>query len=110
MPLLLKAAMTVLVVLVATSVARRMPSAAGLIGVMPLTGAMVLVWTYVESRGDAQTMERLTQGALWGILPSILFFVIAFAGFRRHLQLPAVLGMAFAAWLAAAYVHQRILR
>jgi hypothetical protein len=48
---------------------------------MPITGALVLVWVYLENKGDPQIMQDLTRGALWGILPSFLFFLVAFACF-----------------------------
>ena len=41
MQILMKIALTVLVVLAATALAKRLPTLAGLIGVMPLTGARV---------------------------------------------------------------------
>lgn len=110
MQLLLKVVISVGVILAATAIANRWPSAAGLIGVMPLTGALVLVWVHLESRGDPAIMRDFTRGALWGILPSILFFLAAFLCFKRQLPLPLVLSASFGVWLAAAFVHQWILR
>jgi uncharacterized membrane protein (GlpM family) len=77
---------------------------------MPLTGALVLVWIYVENKGDPDIMQRFTKGALLGILPSILFFVVAFLCFKKQCSLPTVLLSSFGVWLAAAFVHQWILK
>lgn len=110
MQVLIKAVLSVVIILAATALGKKLPSAAGLIGVMPLTGALVLVWMYLESDGDSRTMQQFTKGALWGILPSILFFVVALLCFRKNLPLPAVLASSFGAWLAAAIVHQCLLR
>jgi len=110
MQILIKAILSVVIILIATAIGKKLPSAAGLIGVMPLTGALVLVWMYVESEGDAAIMQDFTKGALWGILPSILFFVVAFLCFKKHLSLPTVLVSSFGAWLVAAFVHQWILK
>lgn len=109
MQLLIKIIISVVVIIAATGIARRFPSIAGLVGVMPLTGALVLAWVYVENRGDPQVMSRFLQGALWGILPSIVFFLAAYFGVRRGFSLPAVLGSGFGAWLSAACLHQWIL-
>ena len=49
MQILIKAILSVVIILIATAIGKKLPSAAGLIGVMPLTGALVLVWMYVES-------------------------------------------------------------
>ena len=110
MQVLMKIAITVIVVLAATAVGKRYPSAAGLIGVMPLTGALVLLWMYFENSGDSLIMENFTRGALWGILPSILFFLTALVCFRKEFPLAIVLVSSFAMWAAAAVVHQWALK
>jgi len=110
MQLLFKVFISLGVILAATAIAGRWPSAAGLIGVMPLTGALVLVWVHIENRGDPAIMRDFTRGALWGILPSIMFFLVALLCFRKQLPLPLVLAASFGVWLAAAFVHQWILR
>ena len=78
---------------------------AGLIAVMPLTGAIVLAWLYWDNPGNFELMASYTKAALLGILPSILFFVVAYICFRKHLGLWLVLGASFAAWGLAAGVH-----
>ncbi len=110
MQILVKIIISLIVILAATSIGKRIPSAAGLIGVMPLTGALVLVWVYLENRGDSQIMQDFAKGALWGILPSILFFLAAFVCFKKHLPLHTVLVASFGAWIAAAIVHQWMLK
>ena len=110
MQILVKAAISVVVILAATAIGKRLPSTAGLIGVMPLTGALVLVWMHLENKGDSEVMQRFTKGALWGILPSILFFLVAFFCFKKGFSLPMVLVSSFGVWLAAAFVHQWVLK
>ncbi len=110
MQILLKIFLSVAIILVATAVGKKLPSTAGLVGVMPLTGALVLVWMYLENNGNPEIMQRFSRGALWGILPSILFFLVAFFCFKKHLPLPMVLVLSFGAWLVAAAVHQCMLR
>jgi len=108
--IVLKIVISVAIILAATSIGRKYPSTAGLIGVMPLTGAMVLAWLYVENKGDSGTMVNFAKGALWGIVPSVLFFLVAFICFKKSLRLPVVLGASFGAWLGAAFIHQWALR
>lgn len=110
MQILIKIIITVLVILIATVIGKKVPSAAGLIGVMPLTGALVLIWMYVENKGDPEIMQDFTIGALWGILPSILFFLVAFLCIKKHLTLPIVLVSSFGVWLGAAFIHQWFLK
>ncbi len=110
MQILLKIILSIAIILVATAIGKKLPSTAGLVGVMPLTGALVLVWMYLENKGDPEIMQDFTRGALWGILPSILFFLVAFFCFKKHLPLPVVLVSSFGIWLGAALVHQWVLK
>jgi len=110
MQILIKVILSVVIILVATGIGKKLPSMAGLIAVMPLAGALVLVWMHLESRGDPEIMQDFTKGALWGILPSILFYIVAFICFKKHLPLPVVLASSFGVWLAAAFIHQWILK
>lgn len=110
MQMLLKVCLSVAIILVATAIGKKLPSTAGLVGVMPLTGALVLVWMYIENKGDPGVMQEFSKGALWGMVPSILFFVMAFICFRKALSLPIVLVLSFGAWLVAAILHQWFLK
>lgn len=110
MQLLIKVALSVFIILLATAIARKFPSLAGLIGVMPLTGALVLAWVFFENNGDPIVMQRFAKGALWGILPSILFFFVAFFCLKKELPLPGVLAVSFSAWFVAAVIHQWALK
>ena len=110
MHVLIKALISVGIILVATAVARRLPSTAGLIGVMPLTGALILTWVYLENRGDSEIMQEFARGAFWGMVPTILFFLAAFICFKKQLSLPMVLAVSFGIWLAGAVVHQWFLK
>ncbi|MCZ7665265.1 MAG: hypothetical protein M5U22_21100 [Thermoleophilia bacterium] len=103
--ILTKTLVTVAVVLLATAIAARFPSLGGLIGVMPLTGALVLVWTYLDHGGEPDVVQELARGALWGIAPSILFFAVALLLLKWHLSLPLVLLGSSGSWLLGALVH-----
>lgn len=110
MQVLIKVVLSVAIILAATAIGKKLPAAAGLVGVMPLTGALVLVWMYLENHGNPDTMQQFTKGALWGIVPSILFFVVALLCFRKGFPLSIVLVSSFGAWFGAALVHQWLLR
>ncbi len=110
MQILLKVAMSIVVILLATGIAKKVPSVAGLIAVMPLTGALVLVWVYIENKGNLEIMQAFAKGALGGIIPSILFFFVAMLCFRKNVPLPGVLTMSFGVWFMAALIHQWLIR
>jgi len=39
--------------------------------------SLVLVWVYLENKGNAEVMQAFAKGALWSIVPIILFFLVA---------------------------------
>jgi uncharacterized membrane protein (GlpM family) len=98
------------IIVLVTQIGRRLPTLGGLLATMPLTGAIILVWLYSDNRGDFQLLGRYTKGALWGIAPSILFFVVAYFAFKRQLPFGIVLAASFGAWIIGAFVHQLLLR
>ena len=50
--ILIKILVSLGVIVAVTAIAKKLPSIAGLISVMPLTGAMILVWVYLENKDD----------------------------------------------------------
>jgi uncharacterized membrane protein (GlpM family) len=110
MQILVKAALSLVIIFTATGVARRFPTAGGLIAVMPLTGALVLLWVHIENKGDPNVMEALSKGAFWGMLPSVLFFLVAFICFKRHWSLAPTLIACFATWGAGALIHHILVK
>ena len=109
MRFVIKLLISLSVILLCTLISRKLPSLAGLIAVMPLTGLLVLLWIYFDNSGNSQVMVEYGRGALWGIVPSILFFTVALLCFKGKLSLWMVLSASFAVWLAAAIVHQLFL-
>jgi len=110
MQLAIKIGFSLVIILAATFMSRKFPSMAGLIAVMPLTGGIALVLTCLDNKGNFEVMEKFTQGALWGILPSILFFLVAYLCFRKNLSLAVELPVSFSVWFAGAFVHLWLLR
>jgi uncharacterized membrane protein (GlpM family) len=109
MRFLIKLLITVCVIIICTQTGRKLPTLAGLIVVMPLTSLIVLVWLYFDNPGNFNLMADFCWGALWGLIPTALFYLIALMGFRKHFSLWAVLCAGFAVWLVAAIMHQWLL-
>ncbi len=109
MQFLVKLFVSLCIIVFCTLISRKLPTLAGLIAVMPLTGLIVLVWLYLDNPGNFSLMTDYSKGALWGIIPSILFFLVAFICFRRQLPLWIVVCAGFAVWLIAAFIHQWLL-
>jgi len=110
MRFLIKLLISVCIIAFCTQIGRRQPTLAGLIAVMPLTGLIVMLWLYSDNPGNFQLMTDYTKGALFGIGPSILFFLVAFMCFRKQLPIWIVLCASFAIWLILALIHQLLLK
>ena len=109
MDFFIKLTISLAIIVTCTQIGKKMPSFAGLIATMPLTGLIVLVWLRTDNPGNNQLMINYTRGALWGALPSILFFLVAFFCFKHHLSLPTVLLCSFGVWVVGAIIHQWLL-
>ncbi len=106
----IKLALSVGLILAATQIGRRFPKLGGLIATMPLTSLIVLFWLYSDRSTEPRFLADYAKGALFGIGPSILFFLAAAWGLSRSLPFGIVLTLSFGAWLAGAFVHQMLLR
>ncbi len=110
MRFIIKLFVSLCIITLCTQIGRKLPTLAGLIAVMPLTGLIVLIWLYLDNPGNFSMMTDYTKGALWGILPTVLFFLVAFLCFQKRLSLWIVLCVSFAVWIVAAFVHQLLLK
>jgi uncharacterized membrane protein (GlpM family) len=106
----IKLLISVGIIVLCTQIGKKIPSLAGLIAVMPLTGLIVLLWLYADHPGDHELMRAYTRGAVWGSVPSVAFFAVAFLCFSKNLSLPVVMAASFGVWLAGAFIHQHLLR
>ena len=102
----LKLALSITVIIICTQIGKKVPTLGGLIATMPLTGVIVLVWLYSDDPTNGNLLEGYTKGALWGIGPTILFFLSAYICFHFHLSLALVLAVSFSVWLVGACIHQ----
>jgi uncharacterized membrane protein (GlpM family) len=110
MEFFIKLLISVAIILICTQIGRKFPSISGLIATMPIISVIILVWIYSDNPGDFKLMEDFTKAALWGIVPSILFFLVACFCFIKHYHIGIVLSASFGAWLMGAFVHQWLLR
>lgn len=104
-----KLAISVVIIILCGQIGKKMPSLAGLVAVMPLTGLIVMLWIYSDCQGDAAIMHRYCKAAVWGILPTMLFFGAALLCFHKRWPISMVLAVSFGIWAIAAAVHQWLL-
>ena len=73
--LLVKAAVSGLLIAIISEVARRSPGWGGLLASLPLTSLLAMIWLWRDT-GDPQRVGDLALGAFWFVLPSLPLFMI----------------------------------
>ncbi len=96
--LLLKLVITVVIVLVASMLARRSGWLGALVASLPLTSLLVLTWLYTETRDPMQVAD-LSMGIFWFVLGSLPFFLLLAFALRQGWHI----GLAFAVAIAAGF-------
>ena len=87
--LILKAAISGILIAIASEVARRYPNWGGLIVSLPLTSILAMLWLWRDT-GDPERIAGLSMGAFWFVLPSLPMFAV----------LPILLRSALGFWAA----------
>jgi len=58
MQTIFKLIISLVVILIATQVGKKVPTLAGLIGTMPLTGALIFIWLYIDNKNSPEVLKR----------------------------------------------------
>jgi uncharacterized membrane protein (GlpM family) len=107
---LVKLALSNLIIIACVLIGKRFPALGGLVATMPLTSLIVLLWLASDNPEDKKLLVGYTEGVLWGIGPTVLFFAAAFFCLRRGMELPSALAVGGLLWLGGALLHQWVLR
>ncbi|MFZ4606663.1 MAG: DUF3147 family protein [Caulobacter sp.] len=82
MYLLAKAALSGLLVVAVSEVAKRYPGLGGLVASLPLVSILGMIWLWRDT-GDAERMAAHVSGTFWFVLPSLPMFLLIPALLRR---------------------------
>ena len=97
--LVIKAAISGVIVALVSEVARRYPGWGGLIASLPLTSLLAMIWLWRDS-GDSLRVAELASSTLWFIIPSLPLFVVLPALLRSGMAFWAAMGVVIAGTLA----------
>ena len=89
--LLIKAAVSGVIVAAVSEIARRYPGWGGLVASLPLTSLLAMIWLYRDTQ-DAGRVAELSISTFWFFLPSVPLFV----------ALPLLLRAGIGFWTAVA--------
>lgn len=91
--LVIKAAISGVIVALVSEIARRYPGWGGLVASLPLTSLLAMIWLWRDT-GDSLRIAELSSSTIWFIIPSLPLFVV----------LPMLLRSGMAFWIALAIV------
>jgi hypothetical protein len=91
--LIIKAAISGVIVALVSEIARRYPGWGGLVASLPLTSLLAMIWSWRDS-GDSLKVAELASSTFWFILPSLPLFIV----------LPMLLRSGLGFWAAMAIV------
>ncbi|MBK5198899.1 MAG: DUF3147 family protein [Methyloceanibacter sp.] len=89
--LIVKAAVSGLIIMAASEAARRSPTYGALLVSLPLLSILAMIWLWRDT-GDSERIAALSEGTFWLVLPTLPMFLV----------LPALLRHGFAFWTALA--------
>jgi hypothetical protein len=80
--LILKAAMSGILIMIISEVARRSPGLGGLIASLPLISVLGIIWLWRDTN-DVERIAAHAESTFWFVLPSLPMFLI-FPAMLRH--------------------------
>ena len=86
-----KAAISGIIIMIVSEVAKRSPSLGGLIASLPLISILGMMWLWTETR-DAGRLADHAEATFWFVLPSLPMFIV----------LPALMRSGVSFWLSLA--------
>lgn len=87
--LLVKSALSGVIIMLVSEIAKRSPSLGGLIASLPLVSLLGMLWLWHET-ADSERIAQHSEATFWFVLPSLPMFLI----------LPAMLRYGINFWLA----------
>jgi len=87
--LVVKAAISGVIVAAVSEIARRYPTWGGLVASLPLTSLLAMLWLWRDS-SDPERVAELATSTFWFVIPSLPLFLV----------LPALLRNGMAFWVA----------
>jgi len=110
-PYVIKVAVTAIVVVAVSEVAKRSPVWAALLASLPLTSLLAFVWLYLDT-GEPEQVASLARNICWLIVPSFVLFValplLIRAGWGFWVSLAASCAATVAAYLVMVWVLHRL--
>jgi hypothetical protein len=102
-----KVALTAVLVVAISEIAKRSTLFGALVASLPLTSLLAFLWLYAET-GDTGRIAELSKSIFWYVLPSLILFVslpwMLSAGFGFWISLAVSIALTAAAYAAMVWI------
>ncbi len=103
---LIKLAVTVVLVILISEIAKRSSLLGAILASMPLVSVLAMIWLYIET-GKVETVRALSLGIFWLAIPSLAFFLALPVLLKQGLSFYPAMAVSLAAtalcyWLMVA--------
>ncbi|MDD5322638.1 MAG: DUF3147 family protein [Methylococcales bacterium] len=105
----LKVAISALIIVAITEIAKRSTGFAALVASLPLTSLLAFVWLHVEGAAPAQ-IAALSSQIFWLVLPSLLLFLLLPLLLKKGIGFWLSLSLSVVATVACYFVLLPLLR
>jgi hypothetical protein len=102
--LIIKAALSGIIVMAVSEVARRSPGLGGLIASLPLVSILAMIWLWQDT-ADAERVAAQSQATFWFVLPSLPMFLVLPTMLRHGLGFWPALALACLLTMAPLFPH-----
>lgn len=97
--LIVKAALSGVLIVIISEVAKRSPGLGGLIASLPLISVLAAIWLWRDT-GDTERIAAQLQATFWYVLPTLPMFLVMPAMLRNEVGFWPALGLACAMTMA----------
>ncbi|MDX8045591.1 DUF3147 family protein [Gracilibacillus sp. S3-1-1] len=109
MYVILKIAVSAIIIGIVTEVARKLPSYGGIIAALPLVSLLSIIWLHVQGEKTA-TLSRFALGVLWGFPATAIMLLIIYFALQRSLHLYISISLGILGWLVFLLVQQLVVK
>lgn len=108
MAFVIKVIISALLITSIAELGKRFSPLAAILASLPINSIIAIIWLYSETK-DSQKIIDLSNGIFWGILPSLLFFVLLPIFLKAGLNFPVALLLASLIMAVAYFVYVFVL-
>ena len=109
MKFLIKVLLTALIVAGVSEIGKRSTLWAAVLASLPLTSILAITWLYLETE-DTQRVTSLTQGILWSILPSLVFFIVLPVLLKQKTRFDVAMALSCAITFVAYWAYVAVMK